>query len=493
MPKVAVSIVNSGQGRQAGELLETLLFEAFVNSGKYVAIERKDEYLKQLDKEFIKQRDGSVEESEIKRLGKQAGIDFMCVVKVIPGYGDFQLSAKMIDIETATVVGMGVTHSSLRSMDNMTKAANELVDKILGNNAPAGKFMSGVARASESGGSVSRQHTASPVTPQQTFFDEFDEFEEKELKELNQQQVTSPATPQPPTANTVKRLITTNPPYADIYIGGKFIGMSNTGEWIDVPVGTHTVKLVKGGNAVTTTMTFSPDSPDLVNHNNAVYTASSQSKPVMQETKSGGISEPTANRTGKKVAATADSMKLSLDVADPRYAGADIYINDKFVGIVGSNIDVPVGTHKVRFVKKGIEGTAIMTFYPHVPYQAKIITTYQNFTFWKRFQTTVSNPLSAGLGSLVLMNDGRGAGIVFGLMFSGAMMVNLVENEVIKGIGAITSVSGLTFSLVRPWTYNKPRPKYAADNANPYGDVKFAVLPDQNGDFKAVVAYELSF
>jgi hypothetical protein len=66
-------------GRRPGELLGTLVLEALINSGMYVAIERSEEFLKQLDNEHLKQRSGAVDESQVSRLGRQAGVGFVCV------------------------------------------------------------------------------------------------------------------------------------------------------------------------------------------------------------------------------------------------------------------------------------------------------------------------------------------------------------------------------------------------------------------------------
>jgi transcriptional antiterminator Rof (Rho-off) len=51
--------------------------------------------------------------------------------------------------------------------------------------------------------------------------------------------------------------IATLPPKADIYVGEKFVGVSNSGE-LPFPIGTHQVKFVKDGIEKTEKMTISP-------------------------------------------------------------------------------------------------------------------------------------------------------------------------------------------------------------------------------------------
>lgn len=377
VPKVAVYVADGGQGRQAGELLGTLMLEALVNSGMYVAIERSEEFLKELDNEHLKQRSGAVDESQISRLGKQAGVDVVCVVKVASGIGDYQLSARMIDVETARVIKIGVVHSSLRGADNMTAAANELVGKIMGTNASASKLVSGVARASESGGAVGRQQSASPTTLQ-------------------------PPEVQPPKDNpdiSATSLINTYPPQAYIYIDGKNIGVSNSNKPINVPVGTHQVTFIKGGIETIKTITF----------------------------------EPGFNRK-------------NISLGDTMY----VFRNTAHVN-------------------------------------------YRNITAGDSVGTMFLNFIFPGWGSGAIMKDRAGVGITW-VLIGGGLAIGAMTQSAETG-AAISCIGGwIIFNgIIRPLTYNKPVPKPSADNANPYGDVKFAVLPDQNGDFKAVVAYELSF
>jgi hypothetical protein len=225
LPKVAVYLASGGEERQAGELLRTAVLEGLVNSRRYSAIELSEDFLKQL------QNERHVNEAQVSRLGRQAGVSFVCVVSASLWIDDYQLSAKMIDVETAKVVNIGVTYSTLSSMDSMTKAANEIVGKILGD----------ASWATGSGSSGSRQQVTGSVAPQQTFIEE--------LEKENQYQAASGA----------KVFINTYPPDAGIYIGGKCVGMSNSNDMIDVPVGTHLVMFEKDGAVrKTETMTFEP-------------------------------------------------------------------------------------------------------------------------------------------------------------------------------------------------------------------------------------------
>ena len=68
---------------------------------------------------------------------------------------------------------------------------------------------------------------------------------------------TPPPTSAPPAASGASIFIATLPSHADVYIGGRLVGRSNDGE-LQVPVGTHQVRFVKGDVEKTESMTFSP-------------------------------------------------------------------------------------------------------------------------------------------------------------------------------------------------------------------------------------------
>jgi hypothetical protein len=181
---------------------------------------------------------------------------------------------------------------------------------------------------------------------------------------------------------------------------------------------------------------------------------------------------------------------------------ADIYIGGKLIGRANEGqLQVPVGTHDVKIVGY-LEKTKSMTFKlgQNDSLFVPLLIEYQHFTTGERTGAMFVNMLIPGLGSGVMMKDGKGAGITWGLIGGGLvggggiMVLGAYSGNIgIAVLGSIIAsagmVSGSVFNIVRPWAYQIPRHKVAADDAT-YGDVKFAVIP---GDFKAVVAYELSF
>jgi hypothetical protein len=129
-PKIAVYV--TGQDAGANKALAVRLLEAFVTSDRYAAIERSDAFVAQIDKEMATQHSGAVDDEQIRELGKQAGAQFVCVADITQALGTYQISARIIHVETASVVAIGVHDSRLKIMDDLVAAANSIVGKMFG-------------------------------------------------------------------------------------------------------------------------------------------------------------------------------------------------------------------------------------------------------------------------------------------------------------------------------------------------------------------------
>jgi hypothetical protein len=100
--KVAVYVTGATE-EGINDFVGAYLVDAIVKSSNYLAVERTADFLKELDKEQSYQRGGAVDDNELSRLGKQFGVQLVGVAK-IGQMGDKQfVSARLIDVETATV------------------------------------------------------------------------------------------------------------------------------------------------------------------------------------------------------------------------------------------------------------------------------------------------------------------------------------------------------------------------------------------------------
>ncbi|MDR2591498.1 MAG: penicillin-binding protein activator LpoB [Chitinispirillales bacterium] len=129
-PHIAVYVTGdktAGEKKALGDKLLT----ALVNSGKFIAIERSKEFLDEIDNEQRKQREGSVDESQISKLGRQFGVHYVCVANIIEAFGGHQVSARIINVETAVVVAMGEDDSPLRNMDDLASVSFRIARTLL--------------------------------------------------------------------------------------------------------------------------------------------------------------------------------------------------------------------------------------------------------------------------------------------------------------------------------------------------------------------------
>lgn len=128
--KVAVYVNRTGN-KDVDIILGDQLVAGFAQSGRYFAIERTQGFLNQLSKEQNYQHTGAVDDAELTRLGKQFGVDYVCVAKTSQLFGDYFISTRLIDVETATVVNScNLEGAQLSNAQGVVTAAQEIARKL---------------------------------------------------------------------------------------------------------------------------------------------------------------------------------------------------------------------------------------------------------------------------------------------------------------------------------------------------------------------------
>lgn len=130
LKKVAVYIVKNDAAQNIGKVLGDKLVAGFTNSGRYIAIERTNSFLDQLGKEQKYQRTGAVNDNDISRLGKQFGVQYVCVADISDVFGEKYISARLIDVETAEVVNTHDAGGAVNKMDDCVNLANEIATSL---------------------------------------------------------------------------------------------------------------------------------------------------------------------------------------------------------------------------------------------------------------------------------------------------------------------------------------------------------------------------
>jgi hypothetical protein len=137
LPRIAVYVTGDVPDNEKSAL-GTRMLASLVNSGRYKGIERASGFLAEIEKEMVKQRSGDIDDGQISELGKQFGVRFVCIAAITPAFGSFQVSARIINVETAEVEFIGDASSPLKTMDDLTEVSEKVVNNMFrGQPAPA--------------------------------------------------------------------------------------------------------------------------------------------------------------------------------------------------------------------------------------------------------------------------------------------------------------------------------------------------------------------
>lgn len=128
--KVAVYVIKSDAGKTIGRVLGDKLVAGFTQSGKYIAIERTNGFLSQLSKEQKYQRTGAVDNNDISRLGKQFGVQYVCVADISDVLEEKYISARLIDVETGEVVNSYDAGGAINNMNSCLEMANDIASHL---------------------------------------------------------------------------------------------------------------------------------------------------------------------------------------------------------------------------------------------------------------------------------------------------------------------------------------------------------------------------
>ena len=129
-PRIAVYVAG-GMEEDENKAAQTIILDGLVKSGVYSTIERTEAFIEELIKEQQTQRSGSVDEKQIVALGRQAGAQYICIVDVARAFGSNQISARIVDVLTAEVLSSGVSGIPVNTLNDLTRAAAEVIEKML--------------------------------------------------------------------------------------------------------------------------------------------------------------------------------------------------------------------------------------------------------------------------------------------------------------------------------------------------------------------------
>jgi len=100
-------------------------------SDKYTAVDRTEAILAQLDKEQAYQRSGAVDDDQIKAIGHQLGVEFLCISNINPIGKRYYLDTRFVNVVTAELVRSVTATSTLKDAEEMTRVGRNIALELL--------------------------------------------------------------------------------------------------------------------------------------------------------------------------------------------------------------------------------------------------------------------------------------------------------------------------------------------------------------------------
>ncbi|MDR2693186.1 MAG: hypothetical protein LBB74_03110 [Chitinispirillales bacterium] len=100
-------------------------------SDKYTAVDRTETILEQLDREHVYQRSGAVDDAQIKAIGHQLGVEYLCISNINAVGKKYYLDTRLVDVVTAEIARSVTATSSLKDANEMTRAGREIALELL--------------------------------------------------------------------------------------------------------------------------------------------------------------------------------------------------------------------------------------------------------------------------------------------------------------------------------------------------------------------------
>ena len=131
LPRIAVYVTGDidDNGNRA---LSARMLTALVRSGRYTGAERPNAFIAEVETKQGELSGGVLDDDQISELGKQFGINFVCVANITSAFGEYSVSARIIDVENVTTTLAGTAHGQLRTMDDLAHIVDGVVQDMFG-------------------------------------------------------------------------------------------------------------------------------------------------------------------------------------------------------------------------------------------------------------------------------------------------------------------------------------------------------------------------
>jgi len=131
-----VAIYMAGEEPQGAEGIHKImggeLARVISQSEKYLAVDRTEAILQKLAVEHRYQRSGAVSEEQIKDLGSQLGVQFLCISDITGHPGDeYYLNTSLVDVKSAKIQRSVSARSYLRNTEEKMQVAQNIASELI--------------------------------------------------------------------------------------------------------------------------------------------------------------------------------------------------------------------------------------------------------------------------------------------------------------------------------------------------------------------------
>jgi len=133
--KQAVAIYMAGDEPKGAQGVHKImggeLARVISGSESYLAVDRTEIILEQLAKEHTYQRSGAVDDDQIKALGQQLGVQYLCISDINPVGKRYYLDTRLVDVVTAEIMRSVTETSALKDAEDMSRIARSIALELI--------------------------------------------------------------------------------------------------------------------------------------------------------------------------------------------------------------------------------------------------------------------------------------------------------------------------------------------------------------------------
>lgn len=129
--KVAVYVNSASEVDEAvKQIIGSELVTALSANQQYTAVDRSTDFLNALKQEQSEQVSGNLDDSQVQQLGQKFGVHQVCIANITPYQSKFYIQAKMVDVESATILATCREISALQDLDEIVSVSEKLSQKL---------------------------------------------------------------------------------------------------------------------------------------------------------------------------------------------------------------------------------------------------------------------------------------------------------------------------------------------------------------------------